>query len=237
MSLERLDKVVSVSLGVSRADARRLIASGRVVVDGATARQSARKLDPGAAELRVGEQILCYRPRLYLLMNKPLGRVCSTDDPDSPTVLDLVPPELSRRGLFPAGRLDKYSEGMLILTDDGDFAHRMLSPRHHVPKTYDVEVDRPVVDGALAAIFARGMSLGDGERASPALLECLTPTRGRVTIREGLYHQVRRMFDQNGARVTRLARIRIGGLPLDESLAPGACRLLTEAERALLLER
>ncbi|MEG2174381.1 MAG: pseudouridine synthase, partial [Oscillospiraceae bacterium] len=146
-----------------------------------------------------------------------------------------LPEALSRRGLFPAGRLDKYSEGMMVLTDDGNFAHRLLSPNRHVPKTYYVEVDQPVVTPQLVLRFREGVFLGDGEHASPAHLEMLSSTSANVTIFEGLYHQVRRMFDHNGAHVTRLVRIRMGNLDLDPMLAAGQCRLLTEMERTQLL--
>ncbi len=199
-------------------------------------RSGSEKADPGrSVVLALGRRIV-WSEHVYLLMNKPLGVVSSTDDPSSRTVLDLVPPELFRKGLFPAGRLDKYSEGMLILTDDGDFAHRILAPRRHLPKTYEVTLDAPIIDDALAAKFAEGVYLGGGDRSSSAVLIPLAPDRARVTIYEGIYHQVRRMFDQNGAHVTRLIRVQIGGLPLDPALTPGSVRPLTEDELTMLFK-
>jgi 16S rRNA pseudouridine516 synthase len=230
----RLDRFLSEGMNVSRSDAKRLLSSGAVFVDGARARSGSIKVDPEQNRVTANGAPVVWQEHVYLLMNKPLGVVSSTDDPDSRTVLDLVPPDLLRAGLFPAGRLDKYSEGMLILTDDGDFAHRILAPRHHLPKTYEVTLDAPIIDDALVAEFGKGVYLGGGERSSPAILVPLGADRARVTIYEGIYHQVRRMFDQNGAHVTRLVRVQIGGLPLDPALAPGEVRPFTPEELSLL---
>ncbi len=230
MSLIRLDKLISTAAGLSRSDAKRQLASGSVLVDGCRIRDGSAQIDPDRQTVLLNGRKLYYREHLYLVMNKPLGVVSSTDDPDSPTVLTLVPKSLLRRGLFPAGRLDKYSTGMLILTDDGSFAHRIVSPNHHLPKVYEVELDAPILSDALVAEFAKGVYLGGGERSSPSQLEPLGPTRARVTIYEGIYHQVRRMFDQNGAHVLRLHRVQIGGLPLDPTLPEGGCRELTDRE-------
>ena len=226
----RMDKLLAAAEGLSRAQAKRLLASGAVTADGRVVRSGAEKVDPQAQSIRVGGRPVQYRAHTYLVMNKPLGVVSSTDDPESRTVLELVPPELAAKGLFPVGRLDKYSEGMLLLSDDGDFAHRVLAPRSHLPKVYDVTLDAPIIDEALVARFAEGVSLGGGERSSPAILEPLAPDRARVTVFEGIYHQVRRMFDRNGAHVTRLFRVQIGGLPLDPALEPGQVRALSEEE-------
>lgn len=230
----RLDKLLGTAAGVTRSDAKRLLSSGAVTVDGRSVRSAAEKVDPDVQCILVNGQRVGYSEHAYLVMNKPLGVVSSTDGHDGKTVLDLVPKELFRRGLFPAGRLDKYSEGMLILTDDGEFAHRILAPRHHLPKVYDVTLDAPIIDDALIAEFAKGVYLGGGERSSPAKLVRLDDDHARVTIYEGIYHQVRRMFDQNGAHVTRLVRMQIGGLPLDPALAPGEVRALTDNELRLL---
>ncbi len=231
-----MDKLLSAALEVSRADAKRLLASGSVTVNGVPERSGNTKVDPAAQTVCVNGKRISYSEHVYLVMNKPLGVVSSTDDPDSRTVLDLVPKELFRRGLFPVGRLDKYSEGMLILSDDGDFAHRVLSPRSHLPKTYEVTLDAPIIDDRLVQLFAGGVYLGGGERSSPAILEPLSKTAARVTIYEGIYHQVRRMFDQNGAHVTRLFRVQIGGLMLDPALLPGQVRALTDEELAKLTD-
>ncbi len=230
----RLDKLLSKSLGLTRSEAKRLLSRGEVTVNGRTARSGSEIVEPGAGEVRVGGRPVLFSEHVYLLVNKPLGVVSATEDPRCKTVLDLVPRELFRKGLFPVGRLDKYSEGMMILSDDGAFAHRVLSPRSHLPKTYEVTVDAPVVDGRLAEAFAQGVDLGFGESSSPALLEPLSRVSARVTIYEGIYHEVRRMFDRFGARVTTLRRVRIGGLPMDPALAPGQVRPLTAEELEIL---
>jgi 16S rRNA pseudouridine516 synthase len=225
-----LDKLLSLEMNLSRADARRLITSGCVQINGAAARTGDAKVDTEKDDVRVEGKPVCHRAHLYIVMNKPVGYVCSTDDPRSPTVLELLPPEFCRRGIFPAGRLDKNSEGMLILTDDGDFAHRMLAPKRHLPKVYRVQLDAPVVNEELVRAFARGMSLGGADFASPAVLEPVGEYDAKVTIFEGRYHQVRRMFGRYGARVLRLERLAIGGLALDGALVPGQSRLLTGEE-------
>jgi len=233
--LIRMDKLLSSELGLSRTDAKKLLSQGRVLVDGIAVKSGSDKADTDKSEILVDGKRIAYREFLYLIMNKPLGVVSSTDDHDGETVIDLVPKELFRKGLFPAGRLDKYSEGMLIITDDGAFAHKILAPKHHLPKTYEITLDAPIIDDALVEEFSKGVYLGGGERSSPALLVPLSPSSGRVTIYEGIYHQVRRMFDQNGAHVTSLKRIQIGGLSLDESLAPGEVREMTADELSQLM--
>ena len=234
MAKERLDRLVSIGIGCPRSQARRLVLKGAVSVNETVCKSPDLRFD--ADEHRFSCEGRSFIPllNLYLMMNKPLGIVSSTKDPQSTTVLDLLPEKFQRPKLFPAGRLDKYSEGLMIITDDGDFAHRMLSPKHHVPKAYAVEVDAPVVDKHLTEVFAKGAYLGGGQTASPAQLQILSPTSAIVTIREGLYHQVRRMFDQNGAHVTRLVRVAIGNLSLDPDLKPGYTKLLTENEKRLI---
>lgn len=226
----RLDKLLSISNGCSRADAKRLLSSGSVTVDGKTVKSGSAKVNPNIQGVLVNGKSLVYYEHLYILMNKPLGVVSSTDDSSSKTVLDLLDENLVRKGLFPAGRLDKYTEGMIIITDDGDFAHRILSPKKHLPKIYEFTLDAPIITNALVEKFSRGVYLGGGEYSSPAILEPLSPTQGRVTIFEGIYHQVRRMFDQNGGKVTQLKRVQIGGLPLDSNLPAGESRLMHDEE-------
>ena len=230
MAAIRLDKLLSAAKGLSRAEAKRLLAGGSVTVDGKVVKSGSEKADTERQAVLLKGETLAFEPHAYILMNKPLGVVSSTDDPESQTVLELLEPALRRRGLFPAGRLDKYTEGMLIITDDGDFAHRLLAPKKHLPKVYEFALDAPILNAALVEKFARGVYLGGGKYSSPAILEPLSETAGRVTIFEGIYHQVRRMFDQNGGRVVALKRVRIGGLPLDPALKPGESRLLFAEE-------
>lgn len=230
LALIRLDKLLSSAAGCSRADAKRLLSSGAVTIDGKIVKSGSEKADPDIQTVILNGKRLIYSEHSYIIMNKPLGVVSSTDDPDSPTVLDILPDELVRKGLFPAGRLDKYTSGMMIITDDGDFAHRILAPKKHLPKVYEFTLDAPILNDELAQKFRQGVYLGGGEYSSPAYLGIDSPTKGRVMIFEGIYHQVRRMFDQNGGKVVSLNRIRIGGLSLPDDLALGDSRLLTDDE-------
>ncbi|MFV0497015.1 MAG: pseudouridine synthase [Candidatus Fimivivens sp.] len=232
----RLDKLISTAEGISRTDAKRLLSAGTVTVDNRTVKSGNEKVDPAHQLVLLKGTPIIFNAHIYILMNKPLGVVSSTNDPTSQTVLELLAPELQRKGLFPAGRLDKYTEGMLIITDDGDFAHRILAPKNHLPKVYDFELDAPIVNASLVEKFAQGVYLGGGQHASPSILEPLSETSGRVTIYEGIYHQVRRMFDQNGAKVIGLKRVCIGGLALDATLAAGESRLLLPRELEKLFD-
>ena len=158
------------------------------------------------------------------MMNKPQGVVCSTRDGESKTVLELVPPEMFREGLFPAGRLDKDTEGFVLLTDDGALAHRMLSPKTHVPKTYFVRLRDPWQEN-YAQAFAEGMTIDGGEKCLPAEFSASgnCPDECTVVLHEGKYHQVKRMFEKLGNKVVFLKRIKIGELPLDPDLPLGSC--------------
>lgn len=229
--MERLDKLIAGQGTLSRREARELVRSGQVRVGGATVFSPERKVGEGE-EIIVAGKPLQVKRHLYLMLNKPAEVLCATRDRDARTVLDLVPLPLRRKGLFPAGRLDKDAEGLVLLTDDGALAHRILAPKSHIPKTYFVRLDRPVQDGALlAAEFARGVGLGDGARTSPAELRLSEDGReAELVIFEGMYHQVKRMFAHYRYSVEYLKRIKIGGLCLDPSLAPGQCRELTAEE-------
>ena len=158
------------------------------------------------------------------MLNKPQGYVCSTHDGKSPTVLELVPPELFREGLFPAGRLDKDTEGFVLLTDDGEFAHKMLSPKCHVEKKYYVELENPVQEYYISE-FETGMEIDGGDVCLPARIEFVPENEKAcyVYISEGMYHQVKRMFDKLSNKVVFLKRVKIGGLTLDPNLAIGQC--------------
>lgn len=233
--MERLDKLIAGQCGLTRSQARSRIWAGAVAVDGVTERAIDRKVDAAAQSITLDGQPLCYRRYLYIMMNKPAGCVSASRDREEKTVIDLLPPELRRSGIAPAGRLDKDTEGLLILTDDGDFAHRLISPRKGVYKTYVARLDRPATQEAAKA-FAEGMVLADGEKCLPALLELTEePNTVRIRICEGKYHQVKRMCAAVGCHVEALRRTAIGSLELDAALAPGECRLLTDAEAEKLL--
>lgn len=229
---ERLDKLLAGSGLVSRREAKALVRQGRVTVNGAQPASAELKCDPDRDEIRLdGQRVNCARFR-YLMLNKPAGVLSATRDDSQPTVMDLLPSRLRALELFPVGRLDKDTTGLLLLTNDGDWAHRILAPRSHVPKRYRAEVDADL-DESDAAAFKNGITLAGGTLCRPALLEMEGPLTGIVTIYEGRYHQVKRMFAARGKMVTRLHRLSVGPLALDECLAPGDFRELTAEETAL----
>ncbi len=224
--MERLDKRLSAA-GYGRKEARELVRAGRVRVEGRLPAGPEEKIDPAAAVTVDGAPLAAGF--CYLMLHKPAGVVSSTADPRERTVLDLLPEPLRRRALFPVGRLDKDATGLLLLTDDGELAHRLLSPKYHVDKTYYIEVDG-VLDDADVAAFAAGMTLRDGTRCLPAQLRVTGPDRGFVTLREGKYHQVKRMCAARGKPVLTLERVAFGPLGLDPRLDPGCWRELTAEE-------
>ena len=239
--MERLDKIIASTGRWSRREVKDLIRQGRVLVDGYPAAAPEEKADPETARITVNGETLEYRRYTWVMLNKPAGYLSATEDGRGPTVLDLLPPELQRRGLFPVGRLDKDTEGLLLLTNEGRLAHDLLSPRRHVDKVY-----RARVTGCLtaedAAAFAAGLVLGDGTVCRPAGLEILSAgaeSVALVTLREGKFHQVKRMLAQRGKPVTYLERLRMGNLTLDPALRRGDFRFLTEQELEALrnLER
>lgn len=236
--MERLDKLIAAQGGetpFSRKDVKALIARGRVTVDGARAKSAEQKVDPAHAVIAIDGVPLLLKKNLYLLLHKPKGYVSSTDSGDGPTVLELVPPALFRRGLFPAGRLDKDTTGLMLLTDDGQLAHRILSPKQHVKKRYLVTLDVPPT-GEMASRFAEGVPLSDGV-CKPAELAIVGNNTALVTLTEGRYHQIKRMFAACGATVVGLHRASIGNLSLPEDLPEGAIREATAEELAALEER
>ena len=229
---ERLDKLLAGSGLVSRREAKGLVRQGRVTVNGVPPASAEVKCDPEWDEIRLdGQRVSCARFR-YLMLNKPAGVLSATRDDSQRTVLDLLPPRLRALELFPVGRLDKDTTGLLLLTNDGDWAHRILAPRSHVPKRYRAELDADL-DEADAEAFGNGIMLADGTLCRPALLNQEGPRSAVVTLYEGRYHQVKRMFAARGKTVTRLHRLSIGPLPLDGTLAPGDFRELTAEEAAL----
>jgi 16S rRNA pseudouridine516 synthase len=228
----RLDKILADSGFCSRKEAARLIREGAVTVGGDAADSGAAKYDPETTEITVGGTRLEYKRKHYIMMNKPAGVVSATEDRSEKTVLDLLGPREKRLGLFPAGRLDKDAEGLLILTNDGDYVHRIITPAKNIWKTYEVET-AGVLDSEDAAAFRQGIELKDGLRCLPAVLEILRSgetSTATVRIREGKYHQVKRMLASRGKPVLFLKRLSIGGLRLDGSLAPGSCREMTLLE-------
>ena len=233
--MERLDKILAGTGRWSRREVKELVRQGRVRVDGQTARTAEEKVAPEAAAITVDGQPVETERFTYVMLHKPAGVLSATEDSRQQTVLDLLPPELRRRGLSPVGRLDKDTEGLLLLTNHGELTHRLLSPRYHVDKVYYARVEG-VLTAADTAAFAGGMVLADGLECLPAGLELLSPQEALVTLREGKFHQVKRMLAACGKPVTYLKRLSMGPLRLDEALAPGAFRPLSDREIHTLLD-
>lgn len=231
--MERLDKLLAGTGKWSRREVKALVRQGLVRVDGRLAASAEDKLDPAAAVVTVAGETISLCRFTYVMLHKPAGVLTATEDRKQPTVLDLLPPELRRIGLAPVGRLDKDTEGLLLLTNDGELAHRLLSPKYHVEKRYFARVDGEL-SAADAEAFARGMTLGDGLECLPAGLEVLPDRVCIVTLREGKFHQVKRMLAARGAPVLYLKRLSMGPLTLDDSLVAGAYRLLRAEEISAL---
>lgn len=227
--LQRLDKLLADQTTLSRRDAAACIRRGRVTVDGTPVRDPAHKVDETACAVALDGQAVAYRRCVYIMLNKPAGILCVSRDPHAQTVVDLLPETERCRGLFPAGRLDKDTTGMVLLTDDGDYAHRMLAPKKHVEKRYLVTLDAAVNEETCRR-FAEGMTLANGEVCREAVCEILPNCQARVTLHEGKYHQIKRMFAACGYHVEALHRLSMGGLSLDPTLAPGEYKILTENE-------
>ena len=234
--MTRLDKILSTQLNISRTDAKQMIKKGRVSVNGIPAKSGDVKIADADIVAVDGNEI-SYSRFVYIMMNKPKGVISASDGKGEKTVVDLVPSDMQRRGLFPAGRLDKDTTGFVLLTDDGEFAHSILAPSRHIDKTYVVTLDKPVTPEAVAD-FRSGMEL-NGERLMQADAEIISEdaTVCRVVLRQGLYHQIKRMFKKHGLTVLELKRVKMGNLPLDDSLLPGECRYLSQKELDLICSR
>lgn len=233
--IQRIDKIISSQMNISRNDARSLIKGGSVLCDGSVVTDSAFKADAEKSEITVNGKPLFYKEHIYIMMNKPEGVVSATNDPKTKTVIDIVPESMKRKNLFPAGRLDKDTVGFMLITDDGDFAHRILSPSKHVEKTYVAHL-RDVLSGEGKAILEKGAVLSDGTECMDARVRIIDDEGKKVeiTIREGKYHQIKRMFASVGNEVVFLKRIAMGGLLLDNSLLPGECREISAEELEMI---
>lgn len=232
--MERIDKVISTQTKYSRKDVKELIHSKRVTLNGKIISKSDIKINPDLDKIMIDEQVLKIKKHVYLVLNKPKGYISATEDRTMQTVLDLVPEEYLHRELFPAGRLDKDTTGLMIITDDGNFAHNILSPKKHVKKTYNVTIDIPVSNEMYEG-FKNGVILNDGECKS-AILEITGKYTAIVILTEGRYHQIKRMFGCFGAKVIDLQRIAMGKFNLPNDLHLGKSRELTEEELKLIQE-
>lgn len=229
---QRLDKALSGTGRVSRSGAKDALKAGRVQVNGLVVKDGAAKVDPELDEILLdGEPIRAGR--VVLVLNKPEGFVTSTRDPRDRTVMELLPPEYRSR-VTPVGRLDKMTEGLLLFTDDGELAHRLISPKKQVPKVYYARHEGVATQEDVEA-FAQGLTLADGTKCLPAVLQPVAEGESRIIVCEGKYHQVRRMMASRAMTVTYLERLQEGKLTLG-SLPRGECRLLSEEECGLLLE-
>ena len=227
----RLDKLLSHLNCGSRKEVQSFIRAGRVAVNGTAERDPAAKVDPDADRVSLDGREQTYRAQRYYMLNKPAGVITASRDERHGTVLELFPESL-RRGLFAVGRLDKDTEGLLLLTDDGALAHDLLAPKKHVDKVYFVRTDG-ALDDADCKAFVQGITLGDGLECLPAKLEILksdAQSEALITIREGKFHQIKRMLASRGKPVIYLKRLSMGSLTLDEGLSKGEYRLLTAEE-------
>lgn len=231
MAKERLDKILASQNVGSRRDVGVMIRRGCVAVNGQVVKKADCKADPSLDRIAVNGEELQFQRFVYYMMNKPGGVLSAARDSRAETVLDLLPPELFRRGLFPAGRLDRDTEGLLIITDDGDFAHRMLAPKSHVHKIYHAGLDKPISQDDVEA-FHLGLELND-MTCMPAELAALDKDGffAQIKLCEGKFHQVKRMFLARNITVLSLKRVQIGRLVLDLSLTAGQARPLTQDEQ------
>ena len=226
----RLDRFLAEQLNISRTDAKELIKKRTVTVNGETAKLFDMKIDPNEDKVMSQGKPVVYREFIYIMLNKPAGVVCAVKDALSETVLELIPPVLRRKGLFPAGRLDKDTEGFVFITDDGALAHKMLSPKSHVEKLYLAQLEHEAEDSYIP-LFESGMEIDGGEKCLPAKLSICEDRRWvYITLCEGKYHQVKRMAERAGNKVVYLKRVKIGGIELDPELPLGQCREILHKE-------
>ena len=230
MAMQRLDKTIASTGRWSRREVKLLVKEGRVLVDGYPARSAEDKVDPAVNAIEVDGENIGYREFTYIMLHKPAGLLTATEDKRQETVMDLLTPDLRRLSLAPVGRLDKDTEGLLLITDDGDLAHRLLAPKSHVDKVYYAELEFPLGEEDCAA-FEQGITLGDGYECMSAGLTLLEDRRKvLITLREGKFHQVKRMVAARGSAVQYLKRLSMGPLRLDETLERGEYRFLTPEE-------
>ena len=238
MGLIRLDKYLADMQIGTRSEVKKLIRAGKVQVGGHICKNADEKFDPEQTEVMVEHVLVGYVAYEYFMLNKPKGCVSATEDNRYPTVLDYIS-QHKRKDLFPVGRLDLDTEGLLLITNDGALAHELLSPAKHIPKTYEAKIDG-IVTQADVELFAQGMDIGEKKFTKPAelvILKANVISHVQITIYEGKFHQIKRMFEAIDKPVLELKRISMGKLVLDEQLAPGEYRSLTEEEIEYLRQR
>ena len=236
---QRLDKAIAMQGSLSRSEVKTLIRKGAVTVNGQVVKNADFGVDFDSDTVAVQGKELSLSMHIYLMLNKPKGVVSASEDKKLPTVVDLVPKELWRKGLFPEGRLDKDPTGFVLITDDGEFAHDILSPKKHISKTYHALVNGTITDEMVEG-FAKGVTIGE-DFTLPASLKKISSEEqgdwGEVILKEGMYHQIKRMFGAYGLKVLELKRVQMGKLPLDPNLEEGKCRELTAEELRLVSTR
>ena len=231
----RLDKMISSTGIASRSQIASAVRGGRVLVDGVVARKADMQIDPDAASVVYCGTPICYRKFTYIMLNKPEGYVSATEDGKLPTVIELLPEELQKIGLFPCGRLDKNTLGLMLLTNDGDTSHRLLVPKSHVTKTYAFRLKFPLSDADIAALES-GVDIG-GYVTAPCRVVRDGEKEGKITLTEGKYHQIKLMMEAVHNQITHLERISFGPLVLDLALARGEWRYLSDDEIAALIKK
>ena len=233
--MERIDKIIGNQTEFSRKDIKKLVLQKRVRLNGELLLKTDKKIEPEKDVISIDGKEINITKNVYLILNKPAGYISATEDRNQKTVLDLIEEKYSHRELFPAGRLDKDTTGMMIITDDGQFAHNILAPKKHISKTYEVEIDIPVTEEMIKS-FESGINLNDGV-CKTAKLEITGTYSAIVILTEGRYHQIKRMFGCFGAKVVKLHRIAMGNFKLPKDLEEGKSRELSKQELDLLTRR
>lgn len=225
MNIIRIDKFLSNQLNISRTQVKQLIKSSRVKIQNEIVARGETKIDADTAQVFVDGQAVNYSEFVYIMLNKPKGILSASNDKNRKTVIDLVPDNMKRQGLFPVGRLDKDTTGLLIITNDGDYAHKIISPKNKTGKVYIAKLDGKITEDMVAS-FKEGVTLADNTKCRPATLEILEPDVAKLTLYDGKYHQVKRMFGVFGLGVEELHRSSIGQLTLPKDLRKGECQFL-----------
>lgn len=230
----RIDKFLSITGTATRSEAKKAIRASGVTVNGVPVKSGDMHIEPSSDKVLFFGKEIIYREHIYIMMNKPNGVVSATDDTRETTVIDILPQSIKKDKLFPCGRLDKNTLGLILITDDGDLAHELLSPKSHVSKSYRFEAAEPISKEG-EELFKNGVTLADGYCTLPAEIELDESRRsGIITLKEGKYHQIKRMLGALNNKIIYLERISFGPLTLDENLKRGEWRYLNEDEEALL---
>ncbi len=230
--MERLDKLFSSCALLTRKECLIAVKKGRITVNGLVVKTPSQKVDALKDVILLDGKAPEFKKFVYIMLNKPSGVVSATEDGNQQTVIDILPSSFKRDGLFPCGRLDKDTVGLVIITNDGASAHKKLSPKSKTKKVYYFEIADPILDGQVEKI-EKGVTLKDGYTVSPCTIEMLTKNSGYITLTEGKYHEIKRIFGSLGNKITYLKRISFAGIILDKNLEEGTCRYLTKQEEEL----